>query len=370
MSNSVCLSTLSILTVLCVHCRGKRTQLVSPQTTPKRLRLSVERRTLDTSSLANVSPLSSPSVPVDNNDDCDDDIVILETSSTPKPKKPDFDLNKVKTEQGQSDADINMLLECSDDDAVDKLDTNAVGTSSTGSPAVATSPSPAHPPELASVTTQTEMLKVKKEEEDQNQTEERAGQSTSNKDALGENQEKDTLQNGVTHHPESDEAAGPFWADACNKKYPPPYHPSITEVQEQQDQVMELMQATVQERDSFKEEVGKLKCQLQDMQSRLQELSQISVKKECSHQASQTEETVETERGEDYKTLFEKAKQKVDELIEDKKALLAATETKSSIEEKDIDEISLHVDCLLRELDQRNKEKDELRSQVSFSFVV
>uniref|UniRef100_A0A3Q3LRW5 Uncharacterized protein n=1 Tax=Labrus bergylta TaxID=56723 RepID=A0A3Q3LRW5_9LABR len=121
------------------------------------------------------------------------------------------------------------------------------------------------------------------------------------------------------------------------------------------------MQSTAEERDKFKEEVHQLTCQLHDMQSRLQELTQI--KKECSHQASQTEDS-----GDEgcYKSLFEKAKQKVDELIEDK-----AAESKPStakVEENNMDEIALQVDSLLRELDQRNKERDELLSQVNLSL--
>lgn len=271
-----------------------------------------------------------------------------------------------------------MLLECSDNAAPDVAsETSVAGTGSAGSAAVGTSPSPAPPPGVASTTTQTEVTKVKEEEGDQNQTEgeERAGQSgkeqssdmdidvcveqrvikqESSGDACGENQGKQTLQNGVTHLDIEDS---------------PLHHPSMIEVQEQQDQLLDLMQATAQERDSFKEQVHKLTSQVQDMQSRLQELSQTNVKKECSHQASQTEEM---EEGKDYKTLFEKAKQKVDELIKYKEALLAATETKPSTaqgEEKDIDDIALQVDRLVRELDERNKERDELRSQVSVPAV-
>uniref|UniRef100_A0A8D0AA24 MORC family CW-type zinc finger 3a n=1 Tax=Sander lucioperca TaxID=283035 RepID=A0A8D0AA24_SANLU len=175
------------------------------------------------------------------------------------------------------------------------------------------------------------------------------------------NQGKQTLQNGVTHHLDSEEDAGP----SCSKRDAPLPYPSVTEVQEQQDQLIDLMQATAQERDSFKEQVHTLTCQLQDMQRQLQELSKINVKKECSHQASQTEKT---EGGEDYKSLFEKAKQKVDELIKDKEALLAATEP-STAQGDDMDEIALQVDSLIRKLDERNKERDELRSQVSVPAV-
>uniref|UniRef100_A0A3P9HQI6 Uncharacterized protein n=1 Tax=Oryzias latipes TaxID=8090 RepID=A0A3P9HQI6_ORYLA len=68
----------------------------------------------------------------------------------------------------------------------------------------------------------------------------------------------------------------------------------------------------------------------------------------------------------DYKSLFERTKQKVQDLMKDKQALIAAArrETTLSAEEKDIDEISLQVGCLVQELDKRNQELDELRLQV------
>ncbi|XP_073329206.1 MORC family CW-type zinc finger protein 3a isoform X2 [Pagrus major] len=343
--------------------RGKRTQPSTPQRTPKRPKVNGHLfGTPSTSKSVDVSPMSSPSVPVDNDgDDTDDDIFILETDSTPKPKKPGFDLTKVKAEKEQSE--VGMLLECSDDAALDDpSETNATGTGSAVSvTAVGTSPSPPAPPaEVASITTQTDVAKVKKEEEDLNQTqgEEIAGQS----DTRDENQGKQTLQKGETDHLRREDDAGPSSADVSDRRDSPLHYPSMIEVQEQQNQLLDLMEATALERDDFKEQVRALTCQLQDAQSRLQELTQV--KKECSHQASQTEET---EGGKDYKSLFEKAKQKVNELIKDKESLLATAETKPSPaqgEEEDIDEITLQVDRLIRELDQRNKERDELRSQL------
>ncbi|XP_076603728.1 MORC family CW-type zinc finger protein 3a isoform X2 [Chaetodon auriga] len=365
--------------------RGKRTKPATPQQTPKRPKVNGFHLGIsDSSTPVDVSPRSSPSVPVidDGDDDTDDDIFILETASTPKPQKPGFDCTKVKTEQEQSD--VSMPMERSEDAALDAtLEANVAGTVSPGLVDVGTSPCPAPPTTVATTTTQTEVPRVKKEEEDQSQTEgeERAGQSGKEQSSgvdinmcseqrvikqessgdTGENQGKQTLQEGVTCHLDGEDDAGPSCAD--DKRGSPLHHPSMTDIQEQQDQLVELMQATAQERDSFKEQVHELRCQLQDMQSRLQELSQINVKKECSHQASQTEET----QGEkDYKSLFEKAKQKVDELIKDKEALLAATETRpSAAQGEDTDEIALQVDGLLRELDQRNKERDELRSQLT-----
>ncbi|XP_059199473.1 MORC family CW-type zinc finger protein 3a isoform X2 [Centropristis striata] len=368
--------------------RGKRTQSVTPGATPKRPKMNgISKRTLDTSTSVNVSAPSSPSLLDDNNDtdDTDDEICILESASTPKPVKPSFDLAKVKTEQAQTEANECMLLECSEDAAIDDAsETNVAGQSSVASAAVGTGPSPAPCAEVASITTQTEVPRVK-QEPTQTEAEERAGQSTphknvsvqssnvaigicsfkqeSNGDCPSENQREQTLQNGVKHHSDSEEA-GPSCLNACEKKDSPLHYPSMTEVQEQQDQLLDLMQATAQERDSFKEKVHTLTCQLQDMQSRLQELSQINVKKECSHQACQTEKT---EGEEDYKGLFERAKQKVDQLIKDKEALLAAADARACTTqnaETENDEIAIEVDRLLRELDQRNKEKDELRSQL------
>ena len=308
--------------------------------------------------------MSSPLVPVDNDsDDTDDDILILETDSTPKPKKPGFDLSKVKSEKEQSE--VGMLLECSDDAALDDpWETDAAGTGSAVSTAVGTStPPPAPPAEVASITTQTDVAKVKKEEEDLDQTheEERAEQS----DTRNENQGQQTLQKGETDHLCRADDAGPSLVDVSDRRDAPLLYPSVTEVQEQQNQLLDLMEATALERDEFKEQVRALTCQLQDAQSRLQELTEVNVKRECSHQATQTEETG---GGKDYKSLFERAIQKLNELIKDKESLLATAETKPSAaqgEEKDIDEITLQVDRLFRELDQRNKERDELHSQVS-----
>ncbi|KAK2839889.1 hypothetical protein Q5P01_013629 [Channa striata] len=344
--------------------RGKRTQSVTPQTTPKRPRVNgFNRSTSVTPSSANMSPQCSPSMPVDrSDDDTDDEIFILEDLCTAKPINPGFDLTKVKTEQQQSDTNVNLLLKCGDDAAVDvTLGTDAAGTRFSGSPAVGTSPSPAPPQEVATATTQTEIPKLKKEEEDQIWTDERVVNNTSNKDAQSVNQDERASQNEGSHL-ESNEAAGPFCADACDEKNSLSHNPGIIELQTQQDQLLDLMQATAQERDIFKEQVHKLTCQLQDMQNRVQ--CQVDVKKECSSQASQTEETPETQR-EDYKSLFEKAKKKIDELITEKENLVIETKPISGREEeKDSDEIALQVDCLLRELDQTKKEKDELRSQL------
>ena len=320
-------------------------------------------------------------------EDTDDDIFVLENASTPKPKNPCFASTKVKIESEPTYLHGAGVLECSEDVAVES-ETNTAGASSTGRAAVGADPSPAPPPQLTSTDTQTEAPTVKEEEEDPNQTEGTgvAGQSTSNVNGVEQisraccteervmkqetevntqNEDQRTLQNGVTHPLEGDEIAGPSRAP-----FSPFNNPCVSDAQEQQDQLLELMQETAQERDSLKDEVSRLTCQLQEMQSRLLEPSEINDKRRCSHQASQTLKTEEPAEGIDYKSMFEKAKEKVDELIQEKEALLAATESESCRdqgEERDSDVIALQVDSLMRELDQKHRENDQLHSQVSES---
>ncbi|XP_053295210.1 MORC family CW-type zinc finger protein 3a isoform X1 [Pleuronectes platessa] len=363
--------------------RKKRERSVSPPTTTKRyLANDFERSICDTPTSVDVSAPCSPSEPVGQewDDDTDEDIFLLEDVSTPKPKDPCFALTKVKIEPEPTDAGISMVLECRDDVAVES-ETNTAGESSTGSAAVGADPSPAPPPQMTSTNTQTEAPKVKKEEEDPTQTEGNgvAGPSTSNVNGVEhisrascneegvikqesevntQNDHQRNLQNGVTHPMEGDEIAGPSRAP-----FSPPNNPSVTDVQEQQDQLLELLQETAQERDSLKDEVNRLTCQLQEMQSRLLEPSEINDKRRWSHQASQTLKTEETVEGIDYKSMFEKAKEKVDELIKEKEALPAATESESSRvqdDEKASDEIALQVDSLMRELDQKHMENEAL----------
>ncbi|XP_016524046.1 MORC family CW-type zinc finger protein 3a isoform X2 [Poecilia formosa] len=354
--------------------RGKRSQVVTPQSTPKRPRVNGFQPG------ASDTPVSVRIDSSDTDETDDDDIVILETASTPKPKQPVGTLRKVKQEKEESENQIPMVLECTDDAAVDE--TSAATAEAETCP----------PTAVASATTQTTAFEVKEEQPSQNQTEgngETASRSGSTPDLPVErevkkeqqnrtegsyetasrsrsiereiklergdgveNHQGETLGNGVAHM-ESDEGAGP----SSVLQYP-----NIDEVQKQQDQLVELMQETAQERDALREQLKLLTSQLEDMQSRLQEQSQAKVK-ESSHQACQTDTQT------DYKGLFERAKQKINDLIRDKEALLAANESKSNPncgqdEENDIEEISLKVSRLVQELDERNKEREELRLQL------
>ncbi|MED6264610.1 hypothetical protein CHARACLAT_016518, partial [Characodon lateralis] len=342
--------------------RGKRGQVVTPHSTPKRPRMNgLQLTASDTPPAGNASPLSLSTDSTEDTDD--DDLVILETESTPKPLKPAGNLHKIKQEKGDGENPITMLLECSDDAAVDETpEAKAEG----GASDAETCPAPG----VASATTQTTASEVKQEEASQNQTkglDNAASKKVPDQNLLkdrkvkeesggeGDNQGEQALSNGVAHM-ESDEGAGPSSSSLqqCS---------NISEVQKQQDKLLDLMQDTALERDRLNEQVKKLTSKMQDMQSRLQERSQANIKKECSHQACQTE----SQR--DYKYLFERARQKINDLIKDKEALPAATESETNLssgqdEEKDIEEISLQVGSLVCELGQRNKERDELRLQL------
>ncbi|KAM9709214.1 MORC family CW-type zinc finger protein 3a isoform 1-T1 [Menidia menidia] len=356
---------------------GKRTHPVALQSMSKRLKINVPQQ--NSSSTTRIEKATSPIVPVpeahaEDDSDTDDDVLILETASTPKPKNPVCNLNLVKTEEEDIESLPTMLFECNNDAAVDVAPGAAADVSAGAGSRPLT--------DMVTITTQTEAPKVKQE---QGPKESQGGQSAPTNGAAErrpdldihshkqkdikqegsgeshrENEGQRGLQNGETLM-ENSEAPGPSYADPTVNQYP-----SMSEAQKQQDQLLELMQDTAKERDCFKNQVRKLTSQLQSAENRLQEQSQMNIKKECSHQACQTEE-----RGwnKDYKGLFERAKQKINDLIKDKETLLAAAETKSSLttaqeEEEDVDEISSQVGRLVQELDKRTKERDELRSQV------
>ncbi|XP_068186289.1 MORC family CW-type zinc finger protein 3a isoform X2 [Antennarius striatus] len=341
--------------------RGKRVQ-PSPQRTPKRPKVNgFHVESADVVAYVNMSPQNSPSVAaedtndINDSDDTDEDIFILETASTPKPQKPSVNLIKVKTE--------------SDEDAVQDvtIEKNVAGPS-TSSASVSASPFKTSLVEMASTTTQTEVRKIKTEK-NPNETE-GTGTPQKSSDLEDVSFEEHVIKQESGDDPgkmpdplDGQDNAGPSCADLSNKDSPLHFS-NMMEIQTQQDHLIELMHASAQERDSYKEQVDELTSQLKDAQRSLQKLSQIGVKKECFHQASQTEET---EEDNDYKTLFEKAKVKIDALIKEKQALLVTTQTQSistKVEGRDIDEIALQVDQLIRQVDQRNKERDELRLQL------
>ncbi|KAM6984976.1 MORC family CW-type zinc finger protein 3a [Aplochiton taeniatus] len=139
----------------------------------------------------------------------------------------------------------------------------------------------------------------------------------------------------------------------------------MTEAQEQQDQLMELLQSAANERDSFKEQVSQLEGKLRDKENTLQELTSSLAKSECAHQATQTEGA-----DQDYQSLYEQAQREAEVLRQENEALLQTSH--AAICSRDnpqdgasiSDDVALQVDTLLRNLDQIHKQRDELQSRM------
>lgn len=284
------------------------------------------------------SPPSSPSLLENISSEPADDLADLESPINPKPQKPSVESITLKMESDQISMD--MLAESGDRGT--HQDTTAK-------------------PITMCKTIQTE-FRVKKEEphsqiEEENSRilvdnlgntfcVEQRNEKKIQDGTKGPNPASQRLQRGVTHPLEN-----------INHVYG-----SLNDAEDNQDQFQAPTQTAAQEIDSLKEQVQMLTVQLQETQDRLKELMETTVKKECCHQFSQTEDTT------DYKHLFSKVKQKIDELTKDSRLLLPTPETEPSAvqgDKNDISEIIQPVELLIKELEQRNKERDELYSQVS-----
>ncbi|XDV30371.1 hypothetical protein PO909_033305 [Leuciscus waleckii] len=327
------------------------------------------------------SPLGITDKKVDENDDDetssggDDDIAIDETKSTPRPKPLTFDLSKVKTEESTSKDAVGLYMECSDQATMKTSTSN----------------------DQTSITTQTERFVVKAEE-DQIKREEIGN------DAKGREQRATDVKCKMSNTAEI--IQDPMEVESCSsakgssfKQHPKSdveNHEGTTsttsktslfsnieidlmpthEAQKQQDNLLNLLEATAQERDELREQVRE-----KDI-----ELLKLTVSKDYSHQSIQTDPLEEQH----YKTLYLQATQRIKELTEERDEIKKKEEvllqikaekeaqdevrrgqlkaegeghssTTNDFENVD-DEMALQVDYLLRELDKRNTECNELRS--------
>ncbi|KAL4657007.1 MORC family CW-type zinc finger protein 3-like isoform X1 [Arapaima gigas] len=375
--------------------RVKRTLSMNPDSVAgKRMKNGLHSNAADTAASTEASQSSPVLIPSDD----DDDIVIVESSSTPKPKAPSFDLAKVKTEHLISEEVTGMHLECSDDAAMDNpMETGATSTAT----------SPSH----VSTTTQTDCRPAVKEEKDKERN---------NIESMGEKHSVIQQENGQMEEQPStaereaankevaekvDERKNDEEAAALKKEQLQPKDRDevvvtemevedvgstataadrkqdqlLLEAQQQQDELMELMQAAANERDAYKEEVHQLTCQMEDLKRQLLELRKIMVKKELSDQYTETDWQDEGSAGcgvedvRELRVLYQQAKQEVEELKRGHQDWNAAPQgyASSSLrdeeeEEKvcDEDELALQVDSLVRDLDRCKKETEELKARL------
>ncbi|KAM9804839.1 LOW QUALITY PROTEIN: MORC family CW-type zinc finger protein 3a [Neosynchiropus ocellatus] len=259
---------------------------------------------------------SSAVTPPSVSNDGDDDILIMEEASTPIPKKSaGLELKKVKTERDSSPGHVVLQLECSDDAAVD-VGSHAAAREGSGAEAGGSSPAAASAPvpQVSSSTTQTEVPVVKEESPPVPGGADVGPECSGGRavqDGRPENQPSTSLQNGGADARTESGPSCPSQLDLAR----------MDELQSQQDQLLDIMTATAKERDQYREEVHRLTCQLQELQASVQ------VKTEPPEEQM------------DYRGLFEKANQKVDELIREKQT---STEL----------------------LDQRTRERVDLQAQV------
>ncbi|XP_058885967.1 MORC family CW-type zinc finger protein 3-like [Acipenser ruthenus] len=263
----------------------------------------------------------------------DNDIVIVETKSTPKPCRK-LDISRVKVERRDSLEHIGMRMECSDDSHLE---------SENGCPSVS---SPLE--QCRSMTTQTEGKPhlIPKEED---------------------NLPRDVrdMAKEVKENVKSDEER---W-----KK-------TLVAAQVQQDELMVLLDTTSQERDDYKNQVHTLTCQITDLQTQLHELQQKYLKKEVCHQYTEIDCQILGEMtmpGSDFCRLsqvemakvYEQTLKEMEELREQCKVqeTVKADCSKCALSEKsnnNDDELALQLDDLFRQLDKCMQENKGYKAEL------
>lgn len=336
--------------MICFVChRGKRTQPTISQATPKRQKHdSLTEDMLDPFLSVQESPAASPSLLENNNgSETNDDLIIMEKTMTPNSGKPGFESIKVKVESNQSN--IDMLSEC--------------GNSTTRDDSTPLEPSSNIGAITMCKTTQTEMVRVKEEPQSQNPgnivcVKQQLTEPEIHNRTQGENLKTQKIQKEETH------AFKGIYANSSTRRSSPQHFLNLTQLQEKEHQLQVALQTAAEERDSLKEQVQTLSVQLQETQDRLKELLESTGKKEYFHQSSQKED------GKNYKDLFRKVRQKIDQLIKDNVFEPTTPQAEPSAvqgEEKDFNDMVQPVEFLIQELKQRSKERDELCSQVSLT---
>ncbi len=329
---------------------------------------------------------------VESNDN--DDVIIDETHSTPRSKP--FDLSKVKMEKKTCEDVPGLHMESSDQASME--------TENTGKETLEASTSSGQ----TSITTQTERFIVKAEKDEQMRKEEgeikkeetendarRLEQSATKVESRKSNDTeiegpircssvedfRPDLEERPKENKISFEQHAKFYdenQEGMTSTSKTPLFSNIErdlmpthEAQKQQDNLLDLLDATARERDEFRKQA----------QEKEIKLLKLTIKKDCSHQSIQTDPSEEQR----YKTLYLQATQSINELTQERDELKEKQEvllqikaekealdeakkkehlSTTSICENVDDEMALQVDFLLRELDSHNAECNELRIKV------
>lgn len=322
------------------------------------------------------SPTMVPPNKADVKDDDDDEIVIIESSSTPRPVPAAFDISKVKSEDRSHTEGPGTHMERCDD----------AGMETSGATETA-----AHSKTI-SITTQTDQriaIKGEMEDSEVNKAEEgnKGGGNANNESeefpslhetrlGKGNESESNCEIRVKEEEPDNEELStrSELETDTMSVTLMDP-HLFVVEPQQQQDSRLERPEVAVQERDE-----SLVQAQHLTSQSSMLELNKRTVKKEQNTQTP----TVEEEQ--DYKALYLQATDEMEQLRRELDQLRRGRtemETQAEVKEEDVnivqstgdtvrldmfndvdDELACQVDLLLRELDTRNKEREELNNKV------
>lgn len=294
----------------------------------------------------------------------DDDLEIVESCSTPKPKltQPSFDLTKVKLENGERLFDPSDCVTIEDEEAPA---TNSVSEAS-GHVSISTQTTSLFKKELDNTDDMTER---NREAENHSEMEPLLEQASTSSELRTVKEDPMKLNNNSVKLDQK----------SNNVQVPDQLTPNIPQVkpeakfedmalnvadaQQQQDNLMELLEAAAKERDESRTEQHRLILEVADLQTQLVELKQDTVKKEQNHQSIQTS----PEMIEDYKVQYLEAKEQIKQLqleLDELKKRERDKESKEALAAVD-DEVACQIDLLLRELDERNKKQEELMKKVS-----
>lgn len=298
--------------------------------------------------------------------DDDDDIMIIESSSSARPNSATgtFNIANVKSERNVSEEESEKQMECVDSHTIVSIETTAAAPRSVSSSEV-------------SIGTQTRQNPVVKQEEGDSERKKKEkwsndGESCSNrleseKDTKKElesrneelrvpileeeNQERNKTKSTV----KSEDLSLPVSQTSAISENSVL---DVLEFQKQHDKLLEILEETAKDQNENH-------AKLEELKKELLELTQSTLKKEYSHHSTQTS----PDEAQDYKELYLKGKDELKQLQDELSELkMEKEERKRKGQEASLecdDDLACEIDLLLRELDQRNKEREELKDKVS-----
>ncbi|KAF5903095.1 MORC family CW-type zinc finger protein 3-like, partial [Clarias magur] len=304
----------------------------------------------------------------------DDDIMFVKVLNAPKSATETFDITKVKSECVESKEELGKQMEHANSDSAASMETSAAALPSNSSIGTQTHQNPVvkqeevnletgqdgesnsinFDPPTVETSTSTELnAETRPHQKNVPILEEEIQEKSKTTSTLKSEEE-------LSHGDISDESSPGYQSSAKLENSVL----DVLEAQQQQDTLLELLEVAAKERDESRSQQLLLSSQVEELRSQLQELKQSTLKNEQSHHSTQTN----PEKAEDYKVLYLQAKEQIKQLQDElskltvEKAMWERNGQEASLECDD--ELACQIDSLLRQLDQRNKDQEELKEKV------